>query len=154
MFQFFSVMPLPSIWGPRAWELFHGIGWRAGKHPIQRLAVDEQREVLWLITHLDYIIPCPECKVHSIQYRKKEGLPESSSEVASWIWTFHEAVNERLGKGEGPPFTHSLGEGLSLPTLLKNYLALIRESYVIPGHSRQDQVVLWARHFYIWLACF
>jgi hypothetical protein len=147
-------MPLPSVWGPSVWELLHGIGWKAGRKPIQRLQIDERREVLWLLSHLDYIIPCPECKTHIITYRKKEGLPEQSTEVAAWLWTFHEAVNERLGKGEGPPFTHSLGENKPLQTLYRTYLTSLQESFKIAGHLRIEQVKEWSRHFQLWLACF
>ncbi len=152
-FQFLE-MPLPSIWGPRAWELLHAIGWRAGRRPIPRLQIDEQREVLWLLAHLEYIIPCPECKMHIVQYRKRNGLPDKSSDVAQWLWAFHEAVNERLGKGNGPPFTEELGEGVSIQTLYKNYLSCIQESYLIPGHLRMEFVKEWSRHLHLWLACF
>ena len=146
-------MPLPAVWGPRAWEILHAIGWKASHSPISRLAIDENRELQWLLYHLDYIIPCPECKVHIKQYRKKEGLPKESKEAGIWLWTFHEAVNERLGKGKGPPFTCEIGEGKHLQNLLKEYISCVKESFAV-GHLRLDQVKEWSRHFHIWLACF
>lgn len=147
-------MPHPSLWGPKAWEILHGIGWRAGRSPISRLAIDEKREIVWLLQHLEYIIPCPECKGHIKAYRKVEEIPKESKEIGAWLWTFHEAVNERLGKGEGPPFTHTLGEGKPLQKLFKEYIAFIQESFTIAGHLQLQQVKEWNRHFHLWLACF
>ena len=146
-------MPLPAVWGPRAWEILHGIGWKAGRSPISHLAIDEKREMMWLLQHIEYIIPCPECKAHVQSYRKREGLPSESNEVGSWLWTFHEAVNERLGKGDGPPFTHTLGENKPLQKLLKEYILCVQESFLL-GHLRAEQVKEWNRHFQLWFVCF
>jgi hypothetical protein len=143
-------MPLPAVWGPQAWKLLHSIGARAGTCKNPKLCIDEAREILWLLTHLEYIIPCPECRTHLIEYRKKNGIPEPQN-IGAWIWTFHEAVNERLGKPEGPPFTHSLGKDSSPTELWKNYQELIKDSY-LHGHLLSKDVKEWGRHLRLWLA--
>jgi hypothetical protein len=101
-------MPLPSVWGPIAWKLLHSIGNRCGK--TKYLIKDELRESIWILSHIEYIIPCMECRNHIQSHRKKHPLPNDSSLFGAWLWTFHEAVNERLGKPEGPPFTQDLGK--------------------------------------------
>ena len=143
-------MPLPAVWGPVAWKLLHAIGNRAGKAQ-PKLQRDEQRHVLWLLQHIEYIIPCNECRAHIIAYRKQEGIPEDSSVLGAWLWTFHEAVNERLGKPEGPPFTHELGSGVDIGGVWKEYLVCVKESFQI-GHLRSEDVKEWARNLMLWRA--
>jgi hypothetical protein len=145
-------MPLPAVWGPKAWKLLHSIGARAGTSTVQKLQKDEERECLWLLSHIEYIIPCPECRNHIQAYRKKEGLPILTN-VGAWLWTFHEAVNERLGKGEGPPFTHDLGKGDNPLILWNEYQELIKDSY-LNGNLLGKDVKEWGRHLRLWIACF
>lgn len=144
-------MPLPAVWGPHAWKLLHSIGARAGSCKNPKLQRDEVRECLWLLSHLEYIIPCPECRSHLIEYRKKQGLPEVSN-YGAWLWTFHEAVNERLGKPEGPPFTHELGKDSSPTQLWKTYQDIIKDSY-LNGNLLSKDVKEWGRHLKLWIAC-
>ena len=144
-------MPLPGVWGPHAWKLLHSIGARAGTCKNPKLCIDEAREIVWLLTHMEYIIPCPECRNHLIEYRKKNGIPEPQN-VGAWIWTFHEAVNERLGKPEGPPFTHSLGKDISPTEVWKKYQEVIKDSY-LNGNLIGKDVKEWGRHLRLWLAC-
>ncbi len=143
-------MPLPQVWGPIAWNLLHSIGARAGKGKQPRLRADEQREVFWLLAHLEYIIPCPECRQHIIAYRKANGLPTSPDLIGSWIWNFHEAVNERLKKEAGPPFTHSLGLDINPAEIWKSYKLCVKESFQL-GHLSTFDVKEWGRHFLLWL---
>lgn len=143
-------MPLPAVWGPIAWKLLHAIGAKAGRPSIPSLRIDEQRQVQWLLQHLEYIIPCNECRQHIQLYRKSVGLPDSSS-FAAWIWTFHEAVNERLGKPEGPPFTLELGKDVDILKTWKEYIDCVKESYQL-GHLRSEDVKEWKRHLLLWKA--
>jgi hypothetical protein len=144
-------MPLPSIWGPLAWKILHGIGVKAGKIQNQKMRADENREALWLISHLEYIIPCPECRQHILAYRKKNGLPSSSNEIGRWLFFFHNIVNERLGKNKVEEFIDDLGKVSNLGNLWKEYLECVKESFQI-GHLNANDVREWSRHFYLWLA--
>ena len=145
-------MPLPGVWGPRAWELLHTIANRAGKGVHQRLLVDEQREIIWLFSHIEYMIPCPECRLHIIQYRKGHG-GGPTNQFGQWIWNFHEAVNQRLGKNPGPSFTEveAIGGDLNIRTLWSAYLELVRDS-LQAGHLRSNEVKEWGRHLLLWCA--
>lgn len=144
-------MPLPKIWGPLAWRLLHSIGARAGRGNQIRLRQDEQREVFWLLAHLEFIIPCPECRQHIISYRKSNPLPQSSDLIGSWLWNFHEAVNERLNKEPGPPFTHSLGADINPLHCWKEYKICVKESFQL-GHLSSIDMKEWGRHFLLWIA--
>jgi hypothetical protein len=144
-------MPLPAVWGPLAWSLLHSIGNRAGQNVTKKLQVDENREALWLLHHLEYIIPCPECRQHIKVYRKKHGLPRTSAEFGIWIWKFHEAVNQRLGKPPGPPFSSEIGGGIWQQWL--SYTECVQESFQV-GHLYLIEVKEWKRHLHHWVACF
>lgn len=144
-------MPLPAVWGPLAWSLLHSIGNRAGQNVTKKLQIDENREALWLLHHLEYIIPCPECRQHIRLYRKKHGLPASSAQVGIWIWNLHEAVNQRLGKPPGPPFGNGVGSGIWHKWLA--YMDCVQESFQV-SHLHLVEVKEWKRHLYHWLACF
>ncbi len=146
-------MPLPVVWGPLAWKLLHGIGYKAGKCKSQKLRIDENREALWLLHHFEIIIPCPECRLHIIQYRKKHSLPKTSSEIGVWLWNLHEAVNKRLGKSPGPPFTPDLGNDVMIWKQWLEYQDCVKGSFQI-GHLHQTEVASWSRHLHMWLACF
>ena len=142
-------MPLPAIWGPLAWKLLHAIGARAGSSATMKK--DESRECLWLLSHLEYIIPCPECRLHIIQYRKSNSLPDTN-QTGAWLWTFHEAVNERLKKPEGPPFTHTLGKADNPVECWKVYKECVKEC-LIQGQLLSHEFMEWGRHFLLWRAC-
>jgi hypothetical protein len=144
-------MPLPAVWGPLAWSLLHSIGTRAGQNVTKKLQVDENREALWLLQHLECIIPCPECRQHIKMYRKKHGLPPNSNGVGIWIWNLHEAVNQRLGKPPGPPFSSVKGDGIWKQWLA--YMNCVQESFQV-GHLHQIEVKEWKRHLHHWVACF
>ncbi len=146
-------MPLPAVWGPIAWSLLHSIGNRAGQNVTKKLQADENREALWLLYHLEFIIPCPECRKHIVDYRKKYGLPSSSKDVGIWIWNFHEAVNQRLGKPPGPPFSNEIGKENKIWERWFSYMECVKESFQV-GHLHLIEIKEWKRHLHHWLACF
>jgi hypothetical protein len=99
-------MPAPAAWGPSLWKVLHGLG--ALRFPENiLLKKDAQRELLWIHTHLDTILFCEECRTHTVKYKKT--APFEVETFGLWFYTFHDAVNRRLGKEEGPPFTQDLG---------------------------------------------
>jgi len=144
-------MPLPAVWGPKGWALLHGIGKRAGSCSIPKLKTDENREALWLVHHLEFIIPCPECRAHIRAYRKKNGLPTQSSQIGKWLWNLHEAVNQRLGKPAGPPFTELIGAEADIWKSWLEFLDCVKESFQV-GHLHQSEIKEWNRHLRHWLS--
>ena len=138
-------------WGPQAWNILHGIGARAGKSLQQSIHIqrDESREVLWLMNHLDYIIPCAECRKH-IQAYRKEKFPKESKDIAYWLWEFHEAVNHRLGK-PSYAFTENLGRSYNLKEEWKKYKLIVKKDLLI-GNLNSELFAMWERHFHLWLS--
>lgn len=149
-------MPLPAVWGPRLWEILHKIGsyhWlqetsrQLAHSPATVLAKDWRRELEWLINHLESIVPCAECRQHIESYRKIH--PIYGVNPGRWIWEFHEAVNERLGKPKGPEFSDEIGKhGKSLRALWKEYTGSIFES-VQMGNLPGKNVSEFARHLFL-----
>lgn len=135
------------LWGSRCWPLLHAIGGRAGKGS-EKLRKDEEREVLWLIRNLESIIPCLECRKHIAEYKKK-GIPRSSKEVGKWIWEFHEAVNERLGKSKGPDFSEDLGKNIDLGFAWQNFYETLKKEILL-GNCKGKEVADWYTHFKKW----
>ena len=144
-------MPLPAVWGPKLWAVLHAVGARAGMCS-KAMAADELRHSVWLLEHLETIVPCPECRAHIIGYRRSVPVPSAASEIGQWIWQFHEAVNERLGKPAGPPFTRDLGRQTGLLESWKEYQRCIQES-VLKGSVPGDAMREWNRRFQLWIAC-
>jgi hypothetical protein len=86
---------LPALWGSTLWNFLHAFSDRVGRGPAITRA-DETREALWLVDHLEAVIPCKYCREHWHTYRRSHpGLP-----TAEWMFTAHNAVNRTLGKPE------------------------------------------------------
>jgi len=101
-------VPENTEWGPTLWTLLHGMAARAGKH--QRQPDQEEEKKLWknLFQDMEKVIICLDCRAHYHTYLVENPIvfPEHYSEfheyVKRWVYTFHEAVNARLGKPSFP----------------------------------------------------
>ena len=114
------------------------------------MRIDAKREVDWLLAHLETIVPCVECRLHIEEYRRA-GLPATLDDVARWVWTFHEAVNQRLGK-LGLPFSDDLGaieRGESLKNLWLNYTTEIFQA-VQMGQLPGIGIKTFKQHLFLW----
>jgi len=138
-------MPAPSVWGPVLWEVLHGIGFRSGKAP-EATAIDEKREIIWLIKHLEDIIPCRECRMHISAFKKK--MPFEVSEAGAWIWQLHDTVNERLEKTRYP-FTPDIGSTVNIRQSWKAYYKTLHES-VLTGSVKGSCLKDYHHHVGLW----
>ena len=143
----FSRMPLPAIWGPKLWDILHGIGARAGKSMLQTRR-DEERELKWIFEHLEQIVPCQECRKHIIEYRKENPLPEKGLGYAHWIWQFHEAVNARLGK-PSVVLVDGFGSSVILTKAWTEFKNCMRDS-LMKGSVKGEFVANWRLHMKLW----
>ncbi len=143
-------MPQPSVWGPKLWPVLHAIGSHGGK-AIQRCRDDEKRELAWLFSHLESIVPCPECRKHIEEYRKGNPLPSETRDIGEWIWKFHEAVNQRLSKPAGPVLEEVLVQyqKVNIQKLYQDYFDCVKES-VLKGTLSGDAVREWRRHLVLY----
>jgi len=90
-------MPPPSVWGPPLWKLLHALG-EISKHSLPSLRIDSERESLWIVNHIEFIIPCKECNEHLVQFKRKYPVPRSYSILGEWIGKLHNSVNTKLEK--------------------------------------------------------
>lgn len=103
--------PEKGAWAPLLWIFIHAIVEKTGNGQIGTV-IDEIRELHWILSHIDTIIPCAICRIHCIEYKKIHHLTQGAGfktvknavigfnkdQVRKWVWEFHTAVNERLGK--------------------------------------------------------
>lgn len=135
-----------SEWGPSFWYVFHSSAMLYPDRPTAQLAL----QMTELLTIVPDLLPCPSCQQHARDYI--DGIASLSNVCSSrtnlfefWA-TFHNAVNERLGKRRyefatvyhmyssglqqwGPPywfFLHmtSFAAGATKPRVYKRFLQL------------------------------
>lgn len=100
--------PKTEEWGPVLWKILHTLAEKSGKQSNSILRADEIRAWVLLIKNLPEIVPCEECRLHATDYLKSVPfqLPETYEAinlyVRTYFYTFHEAVNTRLGKPSFP----------------------------------------------------
>jgi len=143
-------MATPVVWGPILWKMLHGIGRKVQLAPRINtiLTQDQMRETTWLFTHLVTIIPCAECRRHLLSYIRSTPLPTSLEDFGLWVWNLHEAVNVRLGKLPGPPFTTDLGS-LDILETWDSYRTSIKDS-IATGKQKGSAVIEFTRHLQLW----
>jgi hypothetical protein len=136
-------MPPPSVWGPLLWDVLHGIGPMSGQIP--SLRKDSERECIWLLNHLEYIIPCKECIDHLIQFKRKNPVPKSYTNIGEWVCNLHNSVNEKLGK--------KILQYNNINLELKAwdlYLESIKDSILL-GLVAGDRLREFTRHMNLWM---
>jgi hypothetical protein len=88
--------PAPKdVWGPCAWNALHSFAILFPLRPTYADRVDAYQRIWAFVTHL----PCPECQAHATRYvlANPPDLVDTHS-LQGWVWSFHNAVNARLGK--------------------------------------------------------
>lgn len=84
-----------DVWGPVYWRHLHlrAIAW--GANPDVRQIAEEHNYLQSLFAGL----PCPECRIHARKYYDSTPPSMCSSQTyQAWVHTFHNTVNQRLGK--------------------------------------------------------
>ena len=96
-----------SVWGPLLWKLLHSLS-------IKRTVIADENQLQLLKNKWKFIfdtlwqvVPCEECRNHVIEYMRETRQPDWKTIVTEaqlsdilidWFYTFHSAVNTRLGK--------------------------------------------------------
>ena len=97
-------VPKNTEWGPAFWAVLHGIGELAGRQTDPVRQNDEVRHLKNIVTTLQNILPCKECRQHLTAYIQAKPIvfPEQYAEIGpfvkDWFHTLHEDVNGRLLK--------------------------------------------------------
>lgn len=137
-------MPPPSVWGPPLWKVLHGVETVAKVSSLQK---DSDREGLWLLSHLEYIIPCKECIGHLVQFRKNNPILKSYPTIGEWVCALHNSVNEKLGK-ESIPW--SLCTTSTVKEDWRAYVDSIKDSIQL-GLVTGDKLREFNRHMLLWI---
>ena len=135
-------MPPPSVWGPLLWKVLHGLV-IGGIPSLQR---DSERECIWILNHLEYILPCKECAEHLVRFRQKYPVPKSYTTIGEWICNLHNSVNEKLGK-EVVPYEQRTATDVGDWRL---FLDSVKDSILL-GLIQGDKLREFSRHFLLWL---
>jgi Erv1 / Alr family len=89
----------PSVWGPGLWLFLHVMSLNYPENPTE---ADKERHYNFLFSLSD-MLPCKQCQEHFKGYLRKclsTTDLDSRSTFFKWMHKFHDAVNERLGKGK------------------------------------------------------
>ena len=90
----------PAVFSPSIWDMLHVMAMTYPEHP----DMHRQRSMSLLLQNLCPNLPCPGCGQHCQLYIT-ENPPNVShrEDLKLWLYTFHNAVNTRLGKRNMPP---------------------------------------------------
>ena len=83
-------------WGPYTWILFHTLS-----HKLKDEYFQEEKDKLFdIIKSICYNLPCPYCREHAkgIISKVSIGSIKSKEELKSFLFNFHNLVNNRLNK--------------------------------------------------------
>lgn len=84
-----------DIWGSVFWNMSHRI---AAGVP-DELTPQHAKAVKIYWSALQFLLPCPECRGHLVEYLKQFPVAiESKDALVEWTWRFHNATNTRLNK--------------------------------------------------------
>ena len=82
-------------WGPPKWEELHLCAINYSRYPKKEDIIEKEHEIWKIINAL----PCQKCRGHAIEYIKfNPPYLRNSQRLQIWVWSFHNNVNQRLGK--------------------------------------------------------
>lgn len=96
-------MVSPAEWGPKAWDLLHGIAEKIGNQQHEAMIRDEKNELLFTLKYFGSLLPCKKCQEHYRQWLLKappDKLFQSGfldDNLRKWVYHLHISVNENRG---------------------------------------------------------
>jgi len=113
------------------------------------LQKDSERECIWLVTHMEYIIPCKECIAHYFAYKQKNHIPTQYTKIGEWLCGLHNSVNEKLGK-EIVEYTCDSERIVDVKGDWLLYVECIKDSLRL-GLIAGDKLREFSRHMLLWM---
>ena len=145
-------MPPPSIWGPPLWKVLHTISHINEKlHP--SLKVDSERESIWILNHIEYIIPCKECNEHVFEYKKKYPVPKAYSMLGEWVCNLHNSVNVKLEKDIHAYAVEVNATAVAVENIVKDWESFLKsiEDSILLGLVKGPYLREFTRHVLLWI---
>jgi hypothetical protein len=96
-------MVSPAEWGPKAWDLLHGISEKIGNQQHEAMIRDERNELLFTLKYFGSLLPCKKCQEHYRQWLLKappDKLVHSGfldTNLKKWVYDLHVSVNQSRG---------------------------------------------------------
>lgn len=87
----------PALWGPSFWKMLHTVAFAFPDNPTQ----EQCEAVKQLFYCLKELLPCNKCRGHYTDYLDQHPIEDacmSKESLSKYVYDFHQAVNERLGK--------------------------------------------------------
>jgi hypothetical protein len=92
----------PSVWGPMAWRMLHGLAHRFDTMEGTVLSADVMEAVVLLLLRLSWVLPCVHCRNSYTEYLidNREAIDELllRREMRTLVWHLHNLVNLKLDK--------------------------------------------------------
>lgn len=89
----------PTVWGPIFWNTIHIVALGYSPTPTE----EEKRAAKQFYESLQYLIPCPICRVHykaNLAEMPVDPALGNRSDLIEWTWRMHNKVNVQLDKPE------------------------------------------------------
>ena len=87
----------PKIWGPYIWKTIHFVAHGYPEKPNDA----DKKAYRDFYENIMKVLPCDKCSISSQELFKKIDITsalESNEGLIKWAYTFHDAVNNKLGK--------------------------------------------------------
>lgn len=142
-------------WGPRVWNVLHGLSLRAGTNQITMLREDEMRTWEKIITSTGPMLPCEECRghyaswlaAHPVKPLSTMGYSEKGEWIRRWFYDLHTNVNQRLKK---PNLEYdqlrARYNGVNISEEMKTLEALIIRALKVGGGTSLLKYKEWLKH--------
>lgn len=84
-----------EIWGPKLWEVMHTFSY---SYPVSPNNI-QKKSATNFYSSMGHLIPCEHCSQHCLEYTTKNPPNvQNKQSLINWVYNFHNAVNQRLGK--------------------------------------------------------
>ena len=99
----------PEIWGPSLWQFLHTSSF---SYPVQHPTPYQRKTTFQFINALSFMLPCSRCSHHMQTFIRESGFInshchhlDSRQSFSKWVFSFHQDVNERLGKNSSVKYS-------------------------------------------------
>ena len=82
-------------WGPKLWDVMHTFSFSYPINPTN----NDKLAARNFFNSIGTLIPCKHCSQHCLEYtQRNQPRVNNKTELIDWVYNFHNAVNQRLGK--------------------------------------------------------
>jgi hypothetical protein len=115
-----------KVWGNATWYLFHTLA--------EKLKPEFKSELPVLFSYISGIcnnLPCPDCQKHASLVMQRANVPlitSSQENLITYLWTFHNSVNKRIGNKEFTREELSIYKRANTRNIISNFINIMNEN--------------------------